>query len=241
MNLIGPRPILWHLMKYYAHFGVTDFILCLGHHADVIKRYFLNYDESVSNDFILSNGGANVEMLHTDITDWRITFVDTGLSANIGERLCAVRNHLEGEDVFLANYADGLSDLHLPSYVERSIRSGKIANFLCVKPNLSLHAVTLDADGRVRRIAAISETDLRINGGFFVFRREIFDFIKQGEELVEEPFERLIGLNQLSAHNYDGFFGAMDTFKDKQHLEELYLGGRAPWQVWRNGGERNSG
>ncbi len=241
MTSIGYRPILWHLMKYYAHFGVRDFVLCLGHRADTIKRYFLSYDESVTNDFILSKGGSDVEMLHTDISDWRITFVDTGLSANIGQRLCAVRDHLEGEDVFLANYADGLSDLHLPSYMERSIRSGKIANFLCVKPNLSLHTVSLDPDGRVRRISAMRETELRINGGFFVFRKELFDYIQPGEELVEEPFERLISANQLGAHSYDGFFAAMDTFKDKQHLEELYLTGRAPWEVWRNDRERTTG
>ena len=241
MTQIGPRPILWHLMKYYAHFGVTDFVLCLGHRADAIKHYFLNYDESASNDFILTRGGASVEMLSTDIADWRITFVDTGVSANIGQRLCAARQHLQGEEVFLANYADGLSDLHLPSYVERSARSGKAATFLCVKPNLSLHAVSLDKDGRVRRFAAISETDLRINGGFFVFRQDIFDYIKPGEELVEEPFERLISANQLVAHSYDGFFSAMDTFKDKQKLEELYLSGRAPWQVWRNNREGAGG
>jgi glucose-1-phosphate cytidylyltransferase len=241
MTCIGPRPILWHVMKYYAHFGIKDFILCLGHRADLIKQYFLTYDESVSNDFIMSKGGSQVEMLNTDISDWRITFVDTGVSANIGQRLCAVQKHLEGEEVFLANYADGLSDLYLPSYVERSIKSGKVASFLCVRPNLSLHAVTMEPDGRVRRIAAMAETDLRINAGFFVFRREIFDYIKPGEELVAEPFNRLISANELTAYPYDGFFGAMDTFKDKQQLEEMYVSGRAPWQVWRRNGDGKPG
>ena len=232
MTLIGYRPILWHLMKYYAHFGFSDFILCLGYKADTIKRYFLSYDESISNDFVLSGGGADIELMNRDIANWRITFVDTGVTANIGQRLCAVRKHLEGEPVFLANYADGLSDLHLPSYVQKSMESGKVATFLSVKPNLSLHAVALDSDGSVTGISAIGETDLRINGGFFVFRREIFDYIRPGEELVEEPFARLIRDRQLAAHRHEGFFSAMDTFKDKQKLEELHSSGLAPWQVW---------
>jgi glucose-1-phosphate cytidylyltransferase len=216
MTMIGNRPILWHLMKYYAHYGVTDFVLCLGHKADLVKRYFLHYDEWISNDFVMSSGGANVEMMNRDIADWRITFVDTGLSANIGQRLMAVRPHLDGEDVFLANYA-----------------AGKVATFLCAKPHLSLHAVTIEPDGSVTCIAPIAETGIRINGGFFVFRRQIFDYIHPGEELVEQPFSRLIADRMLGGHSFDGFFGAMDTFKDKQQLEELYVSGRAPWQVWR--------
>jgi glucose-1-phosphate cytidylyltransferase len=233
MTMIGNRPILWHLMKYYAYYGVTDFVLCLGHKADLIKHYFVNYDEWISNDFVMSSGGATVEMMNRDIADWRITFVDTGLSANIGQRLMAVRPHLDGEDVFLANYADGLSDLHLPSYIAQSVESGKVATFLCAKPNLSLHAVTIEPDGSVDCIAPIAETGIRINSGFFVFRRQIFDYIQAGEELVEQPFARLIADRMLRGHSFDGFFGAMDTFKDKQQLEELYVSGRAPWQVWR--------
>lgn len=233
MTMIGHRPILWHLMKYYAHYGVTDFVLCLGHKADVIKRYFLHYDEWISNDFVMSSGGSKVEMMNHDIADWRITFVDTGLSANIGQRLMAVRSHLDGEDVFLANYADGLSDLHLPSYIAKSVESGKVATFLCAKPKLSLHAVTIEPDGSVSCIAPIAETGIRINSGFFVFRRQIFDYIHPGEELVEQPFARLIADRMLGGHSFDGFFAAMDTFKDKQQLEEMHLSGRAPWQVWR--------
>ena len=111
---IGYRPILWHVMKYYAHYGHKDFILCLGYKADVIKKYFLEYDECVSNDFVLSKGGKNLELLNSDIHDWNITFVDTGLTSNIGQRLKAVQEHLQGEEIFLANYTDGLSDVPLP-------------------------------------------------------------------------------------------------------------------------------
>src|SRR5215471_8658844 len=115
---IGYRPILWHVMKYYAHYGHKDFILCLGYKADVIKQYFRNYDECVSNDFVLSSGGKNVELLGSDIDDWNITFVDTGLTSNIGQRLKAVRRQLEGEEMFLANYTDGLSDVPLPNVID---------------------------------------------------------------------------------------------------------------------------
>src|SRR5262249_29649730 len=118
MVKIGYRPILWHLMKYYAHYGHKDFILCLGYRADVIKQFFLNYEEWISNDFTLSKGGKELTLENNDIEDWKITFVDTGLHANIGERLVAVRRYVEDEDVFLANYSDGLTDLDLPTMIE---------------------------------------------------------------------------------------------------------------------------
>jgi glucose-1-phosphate cytidylyltransferase len=231
---IGNRPILWHLMKYYAHHGHTDFILCLGYRADAIKRFFLEYEETVSNDFVLSNGGREIELMNRDISDWRITFADTGVNSNIGQRLMAVRKYLRGEETFLANYADGLTDMHLPSVIEKFESGGKIANFVSVRPNLTFHAVSACADGRVREIKPVMETDLRVNGGFFLFRREIFDYMRPGEELVLEPFERLIAADQVLTHPYDGFTASMDTFKDKQRLDELYLKGNAPWEVWRD-------
>ena len=248
---IGYRPVLWHVMKYYAHFGHKDFILCLGHRADVIKRYFLNYEETVSNDFVLcANGNGNgnghgerrrgvasasrhIELMNCDIADWRITFADTGGTANIGQRLKAVQHYLHGEERFLANYADGLTDLPLPSFIEQCERADKIATFVSVRPNLSYHAVTAGPDGLVHDIQPITATSLRINGGYFYLRREIFDYMRDGEELVLEPFQRLIAERQLAAHNYDGFFASMDTFKDKQHLEDLHARGKAPWEVWR--------
>jgi glucose-1-phosphate cytidylyltransferase len=238
---IGNRPILWHLMKYYAHYGHTDFILCLGYRADTIKKFFLNYEETCSNDFVLSNGGREIELMNRDISNWRITFADTGLNANIGQRLVAVRQYLDGEETFLANYADGLTDMHLPSVIERFESGGKIANFVSVRPNLSFHAVSARPDGGVREIKPVMETDLRINGGYFLFRREIFDYMRPGEELVEEPFERLIAANELHTHQHDGFTASMDTFKDRQHFEELHARGAAPWEVWRGDGEVQEG
>jgi glucose-1-phosphate cytidylyltransferase len=230
---IGSRPILWHLMKYYAHYGHKDFILCLGYRSDAIKKFFLNYEETSSNDFVLSNGGREIELMNRDISDWRITFADTGVNSNIGQRLMAVRNYLRGEEMFLANYADGLTDMHLPSVIERFEAGGKIANFVSVRPNLTFHAVCSGPDGGVREIKPVMETDLRVNGGYFLFRREIFDYMRPGEELVLEPFVRLIKADQLGTYQHEGFTASMDTFKDKQGLDELYSKGRAPWEVWR--------
>jgi glucose-1-phosphate cytidylyltransferase len=234
---IGYRPLLWHVMKYYAHWGHKDFILCLGHRADAIKDYFLNYNECVSNDFVLSSGGKNLQLLSSDIDDWRITFAYTGINSNIGERLKAVEKHLEGEDEFLANYSDGLTDLPLPEQLEHFRGQGKVGSFLCVRPNLSYHIVSLQqGTSLVSDIQAITSIDLRVNGGYFIFRKDIFEYIGDKEELVEQPFQRLARDRQLIGYPYDGFWASMDTFKDRQHLESLYATGTAPWEVWKTNG-----
>lgn len=229
---LGYRPIIWHLMKYYAHFGHKDFILCLGYRGDHIKHYFLNYEEALSNDFVLSDGGKTRRLLNSDIDDWRITFLETGLSSNIGERLMAVREHVRDEEMFLANYADGLTDLELPSIVTAAKESGAVGTFLSVRPNLSYHFVTTHDDGMVESFRDIAESGLRVNGGFFVFRQEIFDYMEPGDELVGAPFERLIEDRKLLAFPYDGFWTPMDTAKDKKRLEDLHATGRPPWYVW---------
>jgi len=232
MVRIGYRPILWHVMKYYAHFGHKDFILCLGYRADVIKNYFLNYDEALSNDFAMSDG-STLKLFSHDIRDWNITFVDPGLNSNIGQRLRAVRRYLDGEEMFLANYSDGLTDLHLPTMVDSFTRAKATGAFLCVRPQQSFHIVRLGDAGRVTSIEPMSNADVWINGGYFVFRRSIFDVLNEGEELVLEPFGRLIQQGALMAHQYTGFWAAMDTFKDKQQLETMHNEGRASWQVWK--------
>jgi len=238
MVQIGYRPILWHVMKYYAHYGHKDFILCLGHRAEAVKNYFLNYNECTSNDFVLSGGGKKLELANSDLDDWRITFADTGINCNIGQRLKAVERYLEGEDEFLANYSDGLTDLPLPQQLEHFHQQGKIASFLCVRPNLSYHLVSLqEGDGHlVSGIHAISKGAVRINGGFFIFKKKIFNYIREGEELVNGPFHRLMEEKQLIGYPYDGFWASMDTFKDKQQLENLWGNGTAPWEVWKDSG-----
>ena len=230
---IGYRPILWHLMKYYAHYGHKDFILCLGHRADAIKRYFLDYEETLSNDFVLRRGGRDVQLLRTDIDSWSITFVDTGATANIGQRLMAVREHVAGEDVFLANYSDNLTDLPLPTLLDHFYNQNKVASFLSVCPGHSFHIVKSAADASVEQILPVKDCDLWINGGFFAFKQSVFNYMRDGEELVLEPFQRLIAEKQLTTYKHPGFWACMDTFKEKQALEDLYTRGHAPWEVWK--------
>jgi glucose-1-phosphate cytidylyltransferase len=230
---LGSRPILWHLMKYYAHFGHRDFILCLGWKGNVIREYFLNYNECLTNDFVLRGGNKGVELLNSDIDDWTITFADTGNTANIGQRLKVVEKYLEGEEVFLANYADGLTDLYLADLIEFAQQRQATATFLCVRTRQSLHRVEVNSDGRVSRFEPMDRSDTWINGGYFVLRREIFDCLREGEELVEEPFRRLIAAGRLAAMKHEGFWRCMDTHKDKQLLDDICAGGNAPWEVWR--------
>ena len=229
---IGYRPIIWHVMKYYAFYGHKEFILCLGHKADVVKNYFLHYDECVSNDFVMTKGGVNVQLLKSDIEDWKITFVDTGLSANIGQRLRAVEKYVKDDEVFFANYADGLTDVYLPDYVNQFMERDAVASFLSVKPTQSFHVVKFKGDD-VAGIQHLGESDIWINGGYFILRKTIFSYIRNGEELVAEPFGRLIEKKKLMTVRHKGFWVAMDTFKDKQFLDELVSKDEAPWEVWK--------
>jgi len=230
---IGYLPILWHVMKYYAHYGHKEFILCLGYRADAIKSYFLQHNDYVASDFVLS-GGKKVEYLNHDTRDWRITFVDTGVNCSIGERLQAVAPHLNGDEMFLANYSDGLTDLPLPVLVDFATQHKKVATFLSVRPNVSYHFIGTDDAGTVTHVSDVRGANIRINGGFYVFRREIFQYLRRGEDLMDGAFARLIQEQQVAAYHYDGFWGAMDTFKDKSQLEEMYARGNAPWEVWKH-------
>jgi glucose-1-phosphate cytidylyltransferase len=229
---VGPRPIIWHLMKYYSHFGHREFILCLGHGGRAIKEYFLKYDEAITNDFVLSEGGRQVEYLSRDIENWTITFVDTGLGSLIGERLRRVRRYIGDDPVFLANYADGVTDLPLDSYVDEFVRRDKVACFMTVPAPHTFHIVYSDEDNNLERLELVASSPLRVNAGFFVFKREIFDYIEPGDELVDEPFSRLIAERQILSVPYDGFWRNMDTFKDKVMLDEIEATGKAPWVVW---------
>jgi glucose-1-phosphate cytidylyltransferase len=230
---VGYRPLLWHLMSYYAHFGHKDFILCLGYRGDMVREYFLRYNEAMTNDFLLSEGGRKVELMSRDLDDWRITFVDTGMHSNLGQRLLRVRKYLMQEATFLANYSDGLSDLPLDEMIADFERRNVIAGFAAVKNNQSFHAVRTEDDGTVAAMSEIGAANLWINGGYFCFSRDIFDYIEEGEELVEQPFQRLIARRQLHAFHYQGFWKSMDTFKDKITFDRMEARGDCPWMVWK--------
>ncbi len=230
---IGVRPIIWHLMRWYAHYGHRDFVLALGYHGEMVRDYFLHYNECLSNDFTLSDGGRKVELHSRDLDDWRITFVDTGLHSNIGQRLLRVRKHLADEPVFLANYSDGLSDLPLDRMIADFEARQVVASFAAVRPASSFHAVRVDDTGLVTDIGPLDQQAAVVNGGFFILRQSIFDYINEGEELVEAPFARLIAQRQLAAYPYTGFWRAMDTFKDKIVFDRMESHGDCPWMVWR--------
>lgn len=230
---IGDRPLLWHLMKYYAHFGHSEFVLCLGHMGHVIKDYFVNSSDGITNVSAVSEDEREIRVGHRDTDDWSITFADTGIDSNIGQRLLAVQPYVKDDPMFLANYSDGLSDLPLTRYLERFVASGKVAGFVSMKPYSSFHLVRFSEIGLVTDISAARHSDFWINGGFFAFRREIFDYLKQGEDLVEEPFQRLITESQLFTHPYDGFWACMDTYKDKKAFDRMNARDEMPWQVWR--------
>ena len=230
---VGYRPVIWHVMRYYAHFGHTDFILCLGHRGDVIKEYFLNYNECLSNDFTLSRGGRDVQLFRHDISDWTISFVDTGQLSNIGERLLCVRELLRDEKIFLANYSDGLTDLDLNAQIRHFCARPAVGSLLLVRPtNQSFHFAQVGENDHVSALTPIQDTDLWINGGFFILRNEIFDHIEAGEELVQEPFLRLTRAQKLVGYRHTGFWCCMDTFKDKKLLDDMYNRGDRPWEVW---------
>ena len=227
---IGHQPILWHVMQYYSHYGHNDFVLCLGYKANVVKDFFLRYRPQTFADCVVSGYGSSVELIGEQQEDWRVALIDTGAWRNIGERLWAVRDQVKDEEYFLANYSDGLTDIRLDEAIERFKASGKIACFLAVRPPMTYHLADIDDGGRVREFRSSESSDIWINGGYFIFRREIFDYMREGEELVLEPFSRLIAEDQLMAIKHEGFWRSMDTLKDKQVLEDMVEQGKMPWR-----------
>jgi glucose-1-phosphate cytidylyltransferase len=228
---IGYRPVIWHLMRYYANYGHKDFILCLGYRGDLIREYFLNYTDTLTNDFTL-RGGKEIELHSRDAADWNITFVDTGLHSNIGQRLLRARKYVEGEPEFLANYSDGLSDLRLDKLIEDFRSKDVVASFASVLSGHSFHAVEAGDDGFVTHVGPMRNNRFMINGGYFALRNTIFDFINEGEELVEQPFSRLREKRLLLTYRHTGFWQAMDTFKDKIGFDRMDAKGECPWKVW---------
>lgn len=232
MAMVGERPLLWHVMRYYAHFGHTDFVLCLGYGASYVKDFFLNYDETRSNDFVLENSARDVKLFSTDISDWRITFVDTGLNSPIGERLRRVRRFVDGEPMFMANYADVLTDAPLPDMIDQFKASSAVASLLAVPLQSSHHVVEIADDGLITRLSPMRDMRQWENGGYFVLRSDIFDYLNEGDDLVEDAFMRLVPKGGLLAYTYNGYWSPADTVKERAHLEQTYERGYCPWMIW---------
>jgi glucose-1-phosphate cytidylyltransferase len=241
MQLVGDRPLLWHVMRYYAHFGHTDFILCLGYGAHHVVDFFRHYDETYSNDFVLRKGGAEIELLSSDISDWTITFMHTGLDTPIGERLRRVRDKLDGVDAFAANYADVLTDAPL-DVIEREFRVKKaIGSLLAVPPQAAFHMVETDEDCFVQNITPVSTLPVQENGGYFFFTPEIFDHLHEGEDLVMDALPRLAARRKLIAHPHRGFWKPADTVKERSELDAMARRHARPWAVWDEAGPNRSG
>lgn len=232
LQMVGPHPLLWHVMRYYAHYGHKDFILCLGYGAEMIKDFFLGYRETNSNDFVLHHG--HVELVGSDISEWTITFVDTGLESPIGERLRRVRKYLGDDPYFLANYSDVLTDAPLDEMIERTVSSQATASMLVVPPQSSFHCVDVAATGEVKEILPISDFPVGVNGGYFVLHQDIIDLIPENGDLVADACFSLAGTGRLIGHRHSGFWKPADTFKERAELDAAYNNGSRPWAVWES-------
>ncbi|WP_409331695.1 glucose-1-phosphate cytidylyltransferase [Trujillonella humicola] len=241
MQMIGDRPLLWHVMRLYAHFGHSDFVLCLGYGAHHVVDFFRSYDETRSNDFVMRKGGRDIELLSSDIPDWTITFVHTGLETPIGERLRRVRDHVADEDVFAANYADVLTDAPLDLIEQRFRASGAIGSLLAVPPQAAFHLVETDDDCYVQDIVDVSTLPVQENGGYFFFTQELFDHLHEGEDLVTDALPRLAARRRLLAYPYRGFWKPADTVKERSQLDTMARHHRRPWALWDEADPRRTG
>ncbi len=231
---IRQRPVLWYVMRYYAHYGYKDFILCTGYKASLIKAYFDHHALVGNGPFVLPDPAGDITLYGEQIADWNVRCVDTGLHSSIGDRLRAIEPLIGDDERFMANYSDGVTDLHLPTLVDYAIKRDRIGTILAVRPNHSFHAVMLSAGDTVTSITDVKDSGVLINGGYFVLKRDIFKYVRPNEELVSEPFARLIEQEQLVAYRHQGYWACMDTFKDKTQLEKMIETGQATWQVWQN-------
>ena len=234
---IGPAPILWHIMKYYAHWGHEEFVLCLGHKGDVIKDYFVNYQIRTSDVTVTLGSDKNV-IYHTTNAEnrWTVTLADTGEDAMTGARIKRVQKYLAGEKDFLLTYGDGVGDVDLKKLVDYHRSHGKIMTLCGVHPTGRFGEIISDNQGKVVEFHEKPKTGGgRVSGGFFVCRREIFDYLDDREDLVfeVEPMNRLARDGQLMVYDHDGFWQPMDTYRDYNALNALYAQGKAPWMIWR--------
>jgi glucose-1-phosphate cytidylyltransferase len=230
---VGGRPILWHVMKLFAHYGHRDFVLCLGYRGHMIKEYFLNY-EAMTNDFTICLGKQHAVRYHDahQEQDFNVTLADTGADTMTGGRVKRVERYLDG-DRFMVTYGDGVADIDLGRLVEFHRAHGKLATVSAMKPVSRFGVLDVDAEGRVRQFVEKPRLDGWANCGFFVFERPVLEYLDGDATVLErEPLERLAAEGQLVAYKHEGFFFAMDTYREHLQLNELWNTGQAPWKVW---------
>lgn len=227
---IGTRPILWHIMKIYSNYGFNDFVLCLGYKGEEIKRYFQDY-KKISGGITLNLGSGNIKTHSENNEDWNITFAETGLETNTGGRIKKIEKYIDS-DSFLCTYGDGLSNINLKELLAYHKSKGKIATMTCINPISPFGMIRFDEDGIIVESKEKPPIEGWINGGFFVFNKDIFNYIKENSILEKEVFDKLVEEKQLCAYPFRGFWGCMDTFKDNQVLNELWQNKKAPWKIW---------
>lgn len=230
---IGGKPILWHIMKIYSHFGFNDFVICLGYKGYSIKEYFAHYflhESDITFDF--RNDNQRI-IHHHSAEPWRVTLVNTGLETMTGGRVKKIRPYI-GDEPFMLTYGDGVSNVNIRELVDFHTAHGKFATVTSIQPVGRFGALDLTDNNIVRGFHEKPKGDgLWINGGFFVLQPEVFDYIEADETMFERaPLEMLAEQGQLAAHKHDGFWQAMDTLRDKTLLEELWESGNAPWKMW---------
>ncbi|MGR9577009.1 glucose-1-phosphate cytidylyltransferase [Pandoraea sputorum] len=230
---IGGKPILWHIMKIYSHYGINDFIICCGYKGYLIKEYFANYFLHMSDvTFDMASNRMDVHQRHAE--PWRVTLIDTGEDTMTGGRLKRAAPYLAGEDAFCFTYGDGVSDVDIGALIEFHNTQGTLATLTATYPPGRFGALDIQPDHRVTTFKEKPKGDGgMINGGFFVLSPKVIDLLKDDSTVWErEPLETLASQGQLSAYQHHGFWQPMDTLRDKTLLEEMWSGGRAPWKVW---------
>jgi glucose-1-phosphate cytidylyltransferase len=233
---VGERPILWHIMKLFSHAGLRDFVLCLGYRGDMIKEYFLNY-EAMNNDFTICLGKHQAVQFHEAHSeqDFHVCLADTGRETMTGGRLKRVARYIDS-DTFILTYGDGLADVDIHALLDFHQAHGKLATVTTVRPPSRFGLLDLEEDGHVSRFAEKPQSQGWASAGFFVFNRKVLDYLDgEGDDCVLErrPLECLAADGELMAYRHDGFFFAMDTYREYQHLNDLWAQGQAPWKVWQ--------
>lgn len=229
---IGGRPILWHIMKLYSYFGYEDFILCLGYMGHKIKEFFINYEEWKYFNLKLKNGNiSNRKDFNNDVKDWNISLIDTGLESNTGERIRRIEKYIDNE-IFFVTYGDAVSNIDLDNLLDFHKKGKKIATITCVKPLSQFGLIRIDEENRITEFKEKPLLAQWVNGGFFVFNKEIFKYLEENDILEVQTFERLARKRKLSAYKFKGFWRCMDTYKDIISLNNLWHSNKCPWKIW---------
>jgi glucose-1-phosphate cytidylyltransferase len=237
---VGSHPILWHLMKYYSWWGHTQFVLCLGYMGHVIKDFFLNYEMNTCDFTITLGKGSDAVRPHKGLSEsgWEITMAETGLDTMTGARIRRIHEYIAGEDNFLLTYGDGLADVNLDRLVKFHQSHGRVLTVCGVRPPGRFGELMSDSSGVVTEFNEKPQaTEGRISGGFFVCRKELFNYLPERSDLVfeVEPMRELVAEKQLVVYEHDGFWQPMDTYRDYNYLNGIVSKGHAPWMVWEEG------